>query len=51
LASPRSEFPELELDLSNLQALCRDCNVGKPASDTTDWRDNVMDHRGLYGMD
>lgn len=35
---PRSKFPELELDLSNLQILCEDCNLGKRAWDDTDWR-------------
>ncbi len=35
---PRSKFPELELDLGNLQVLCADCNLGKSAWDQTDWR-------------
>lgn len=35
---PRSRFPELELELSNLQVLCADCNLGKGAWDQTDWR-------------
>ena len=35
---PRSRVPELELDLSNLQVLCRSCNLGKGAWDQTDWR-------------
>lgn len=35
---PRSLFPELELDLNNLQVLCRDCNFGKSNKDQTDWR-------------
>ena len=35
---PRSKYPELELDLSNLQVLCRECNLGKGADDETDWR-------------
>lgn len=35
---PRFKFPELELELSNLQVLCSDCNVGKGAWDETDWR-------------
>jgi 5-methylcytosine-specific restriction endonuclease McrA len=39
---PRSRFPELELDVANLQVLCRDCNLGKSARDATDWRDNVI---------
>lgn len=36
---PRSLFPELELDVNNLQVLCRDCNLGKSNLDDTDWRD------------
>lgn len=35
---PRSKWPKLELVLSNLQVLCRDCNLGKSNKDTTDWR-------------
>lgn len=35
---PRSKFPEFALSLSNLQVLCEDCNIGKGASDQTDWR-------------
>lgn len=35
---PRYHFPELQLELSNLQILCRDCNFGKGAWDSTDWR-------------
>lgn len=35
---PRSKYPALELTLSNLQVLCRDCNIGKGAWDETDWR-------------
>lgn len=35
---PRSKFPELELDPSNLQVLCRPCNMGKSNRDATDWR-------------
>lgn len=38
---PRSKFPELELELSNLQVLCEDCNLGKRAWDQTDWRPSV----------
>lgn len=29
---PRSRFPSLELDITNLQVLCEDCNLGKGAS-------------------
>ncbi len=28
---PRSKFPELEYDKTNLQVLCHDCNIGKGA--------------------
>jgi 5-methylcytosine-specific restriction endonuclease McrA len=35
---PRSKFPELELERSNLQVLCEDCNLGKRHTDFTDWR-------------
>lgn len=35
---PRSLFPKLELEISNLQVLCEDCNLGKSNKDTTDWR-------------
>lgn len=28
---PRSRFPALELDKTNLQVLCEDCNIGKGA--------------------
>lgn len=35
---PRSKYPELELEVDNLQILCVDCNRGKGAWDETDWR-------------
>jgi 5-methylcytosine-specific restriction endonuclease McrA len=35
---PRSKFPKLELEMSNLQILCQSCNVGKSNRDATDWR-------------
>jgi len=35
---PRSRYPELALDINNLQVLCDTCNVGKSAWDDTDWR-------------
>jgi len=35
---PRSLFPDLELDINNLQVLCEACNIGKSNRDTTDWR-------------
>lgn len=34
---PRSKFPDLQLELSNLQVLCEDCNIGKSNKDYTDW--------------
>lgn len=35
---PRSRWPELELEPSNLQILCEPCNIGKLNYDATDWR-------------
>lgn len=35
---PRSLFPELELDIENLQILCEDCNLGKSNKDCNDYR-------------
>lgn len=35
---PRSKYPELQLEINNLQVLCEDCNKGKSAWDETDWR-------------
>jgi hypothetical protein len=35
---PRSKFPKLALEISNLQVLCRDCNLGKGNWNATDWR-------------
>lgn len=40
---PRSAFPQLQWDISNLQVLCEDCNLGKGAWDYTDWRDSRED--------
>lgn len=36
---PRKLFPELALDIDNLQILCHECNHGKGNWDQTDWRD------------
>lgn len=35
---PRKLFPELALDVDNLQILCHECNHGKGNWDQTDWR-------------
>ena len=35
---PRSHFPELQWDVTNLQILCETCNLGKSNSDETKWR-------------
>jgi 5-methylcytosine-specific restriction endonuclease McrA len=35
---PRRIFPQLALDLTNLQVLCAECNHGKGNWDMTDWR-------------
>jgi hypothetical protein len=35
---PRKLFPELALEIDNLQILCHECNHGKGNWDTTDWR-------------
>jgi len=37
---PRLTHPHLELEFSNLQILCMDCNLGKSWKDRTDWRTN-----------
>ena len=36
---PRKDHPELALELSNLQILCRTCNGIKSNRDDTDWRE------------
>lgn len=35
---PRSKYPELSLDPTNLQVLCKACNLGKSNLDEIDWR-------------
>ncbi|EIW6162743.1 HNH endonuclease [Salmonella enterica subsp. enterica serovar Saintpaul] len=35
---PRSKFPELALDINNLQILCEDCNIAKSNTDEIKWR-------------
>jgi len=38
---PRKKYPELALELSNLQVLCHECNHGKGNWDETDWRSSL----------
>lgn len=38
---PRSKYPELELDLNNLQVLCADCNYGKSNYDEFNFKDRI----------
>ena len=38
---PRRLFPDLALDLENLQILCHECNHGKGNWDQTDWRNKA----------
>lgn len=35
---PKSIYPNLSLDIKNLQILCADCNFAKSYTDETDWR-------------
>lgn len=35
---PKSKFPNLAYDLSNVQVLCAECNIPKSNEDETDWR-------------
>lgn len=35
---PRSKRPDLELDINNLQIMCKDCNLGKSNKDSIDYR-------------
>lgn len=42
---PRIKFPALELEESNLQVLCSNCNIGKSYKDDTDWRTDVDEHK------
>lgn len=49
---PRKIFPELALDITNLQILCNECNHGKGNWDMTDWRTQWTDSKlsGLHGL-
>ena len=35
---PRSKFPDLALEFSNMAVLCETCNIAKSNTDYTDWR-------------
>lgn len=35
---PRSKYPELALEIENMQILCDECNIGKSNLFETDWR-------------
>lgn len=39
---PRSKYPELSLEFSNLQLLCDDCNFGKGNKYETDYRPDIL---------
>lgn len=39
---PRKLFPELALELTNLQILCSACNHGKGNWNSTDWRNKTL---------
>ncbi len=40
---PRSKYPELAMEETNLQVLCSACNQGKGRWDETDWRQDGAD--------
>lgn len=42
---PRSIYPHLELEISNLQTLCEDCNLGKSNRSNDNW--SVI-HKRIY---
>ena len=48
---PRRDYPELSLDPANLQVLCRACNLGKGARDTTDWRPREVWREARWSAD
>lgn len=35
---PRSQFPHLQYEPTNMQVLCAQCNMGKGDQDQTNWR-------------
>lgn len=38
---PRSKYPELELDIDNMQILCKECNLKKSNYHSTDYREKT----------
>jgi hypothetical protein len=42
---PRSVAPARALDITNLQVLCEDCNMGKGNRDARDWRADTFRNR------
>lgn len=48
---PKSRFPALAMDLTNLQVLCEDCNLGKGNRDTTDWSVLTDDEARAAGLE
>jgi len=47
---PRRHFPELALDVGNLQVLCGDCNIAKGSWDHTDWRGKFVDRDEVHAL-
>lgn len=48
---PRSKFPELSLDINNLQILCEQCNHGKSNWDQTDFRNDEAHEKMQIDID
>lgn len=44
---PRSKFPDLSLEITNLQLLCAACNKGKGNKYDTDWRPDSIEEMAL----